>query len=93
MKEKNQKLKIPKYISTHPDLDERISRLKTTIVRAKASRHVYTRLSSDNNWNQIKKDVLQLPIRTVIRTKDELSNMGNLFNCYQIDRNFILLRP
>jgi predicted Zn-dependent protease len=55
MKEKNLNLKMPQYISTHPDLDERISRLKTTIVRERAGRHVYTRLSSDNNWNQIKK--------------------------------------
>ena len=55
MKEKNQNLKMPQYISTHPDLEERISRLKIIIARAKAGRHVYTRLSSDNNWDQIKK--------------------------------------
>jgi len=55
MKEKNQNLKIPQYISTHPDLDNRISRLKIIIAQAKAGRHVYQGLSSDNNWNQIRK--------------------------------------
>jgi hypothetical protein len=36
-------------------LDERISRLKTIIAQAKISPHTYTKLSSGNNWNQLKK--------------------------------------
>ena len=55
MKEKNQKFKMPQYLSTHPDLDERISRLKTIIAQAKTSPHAYTKLSASNNWNQLKK--------------------------------------
>jgi beta-barrel assembly-enhancing protease len=55
MKEKNQKLKMPQYLSTHPDLDERISRLKTIIAQAKIGPHTYIKLYSGNNWNQLKK--------------------------------------
>lgn len=55
MKGKNQHVKIPQYISTHPDLDNRIARLKIIIAQAKAGRHVYKELSSGDNWNQIKK--------------------------------------
>ena len=55
MKEKNSKFKIPQYLSTHPDTVERISRLKTIIDQANTNTHSYIKLSSDNNWNQIKK--------------------------------------
>jgi beta-barrel assembly-enhancing protease len=55
MKEKNQKLKMPQYLSTHPDLDERISRLKTIIAQAKTSQHAYTKLAAGNNWSQVNK--------------------------------------
>lgn len=55
MKEEKQKFKIPQYLSTHPDLDERISQLKTIIAESKTNQHAYTKLSFDNNWNQIKK--------------------------------------
>lgn len=55
MKENNQKFKMPQYLSTHPDIDERISRLKTIIAKSKTSPHNYTKLSPGNNWDQIKK--------------------------------------
>lgn len=55
MKEKNKKFKIPQYLSTHPDLDERISRLKTIIAQANTNPHAYTKLAAADNWNQLKK--------------------------------------
>ena len=55
MKERNSKFKMPQYLSTHPDTAERISRLKTIIDQANTNPHAYTKLSSDNNWNQLKK--------------------------------------
>jgi Zn-dependent protease with chaperone function len=55
MKEKNSKFQIPQYLSTHPDLDERISRLKTIIAETKTSPHTYTKLVAGNNWKQLKK--------------------------------------
>jgi predicted Zn-dependent protease len=55
MKEKNSKFKMPQYLSTHPDTAERITRLKTIIDQANTNPHAYTKLSSDNNWNQLKK--------------------------------------
>ena len=55
IKEKNSKLKMPQYLSTHPDTDERISRLKSIIDQANTNSNHYTKLSSGNNWNQIKK--------------------------------------
>jgi len=55
MKEKNSEFKIPQYLSTHPELDERISRLKTIIDQANTSPHAYTKLAAGNNWNQLKK--------------------------------------
>jgi predicted Zn-dependent protease len=55
LKEKNAKFKMPQYLSTHPDLDERISRLKTVIAQANTSRSASIKLSAGNNWNQIKK--------------------------------------
>jgi len=55
MKEKNSKFKMPQYLSTHPDTAERISRLKTIIDQANTNPSTYTRLSSADNWNQLKK--------------------------------------
>ena len=55
MKKEKQNFKMPQYISTHPDLDDRISRLKIIVSRAKTGRHVYKELSSGSDWNQIKK--------------------------------------
>ncbi len=55
MKENNEKFKIPQYLSTHPNNDERISQLKTIIGKAKTSGHTYTKLTAGNNWNQLKK--------------------------------------
>ena len=55
LKEKNRNFKMPQYLSSHPDTDKRISRLKTIIARSKTTRHAYSKLSSGNNWNHIKK--------------------------------------
>ncbi len=55
MQKKNSKFKMPQYLSTHPDNVERISRLKTIIDQANTNPNAYTKLSSDNNWNQLKK--------------------------------------
>lgn len=55
IKDENKNIKIPKYISTHPDLDNRIADLKIMTAQAKAGGHVYQGLSSDSNWEQIKK--------------------------------------
>ena len=66
MKEKNHKFKMPQYLSTHPDLDERIARLKTIIAQAKTSRHNYVKLSAGNNWNQLKKGARYPPSRAAI---------------------------
>lgn len=55
MKGKNHPtIRMPHYISTHPDTDKRILRLKIIVARAKAERHVYQALSSENDWAQIK---------------------------------------
>jgi len=55
MKEEDRKMKIPQYLSTHPDLDKRIDGLKTIIARSKPSGKVYTKLSSENNWDWLRK--------------------------------------
>jgi predicted Zn-dependent protease len=54
LKEKNRNFKMPQYLSSHPDTDERISRLKTIVSQSKTTRP-YTKLSSGDNWNYIKK--------------------------------------
>jgi beta-barrel assembly-enhancing protease len=41
IKDENKNIKIPQYISTHPDLDNRIADLKIITARAKAGGHVY----------------------------------------------------
>jgi predicted Zn-dependent protease len=55
MKKESGKTMIPKYISTHPELDDRISRLKKINELSKSVTHDYKGLSSDSNWEQIKK--------------------------------------
>jgi beta-barrel assembly-enhancing protease len=55
LKEKNQKFKMPQYLSSHPDTDERISKLKTIIAQSKKTHYAYAKLSSGDNWNDIKK--------------------------------------
>ncbi|MEN6375690.1 MAG: M48 family metallopeptidase [Smithella sp.] len=58
MKEKNAGLKIPQYISTHPDMGQRISRIRSLIVQSQTDHRLYTKLSYSQNWDQIKKGCL-----------------------------------
>ncbi len=61
MKEKNRGLKIPQYLSTHPDLDQRISRMKTLISSLDTGHRVYTKLSAGNSWSQIRSGCAVIP--------------------------------
>ncbi|MEN6620476.1 MAG: M48 family metallopeptidase [Smithella sp.] len=55
IKEKNAELKVPQYISTHPDTEQRIVRIKSLKAQLEKNHHFYTELLVGKNWNEIKK--------------------------------------
>lgn len=55
VKGKTSGLNIPRYLSTHPDTIQRISRIKSIIAQSETSHRFYTKLSCGSSWEQIKK--------------------------------------
>lgn len=55
IKEKNVRLKIPQYISTHPDTEQRISKIKSLKAQLELNSTFYTKLLVGKDWNEIKK--------------------------------------
>lgn len=48
-------LEIPQYISTHPDTEQRITKIRNIIAQSGHNRRYYSKLSVGKNWNKIKK--------------------------------------
>jgi predicted Zn-dependent protease len=61
MEQHGGKSHLPQYLSTHPDMNERIERLKSLIRKAEKDRPAYTKLASGDNWNRIKKSCTPKP--------------------------------